>query len=95
VFQTNLPTLAFVGTIPKLNLDCDIILEKASIVLDSGITHLIRTVYEGDSCGLSVRINGAYLEPGLCKVYMDEDSMVCLEYSKEGYIKRRFIAPIE
>jgi hypothetical protein len=95
VFQTHLPTLAFVGTIPKIDIEGEVTIGKASIVLDNGLTHMIRTMYEGHTCGLSARINAEYLEPGLCKVYMEKDSMVCLEYSKDGYIKRRFIAPIE
>ncbi len=94
IFETQLPPLAFIGVLPNLELDCEVTLEHTYIVLDSGITHRIITIYEKDPTVYKTRINGKFLEPGLCKVYKEENFMTCLEYSHSGYIKRRFIAPI-
>ena len=94
-FETRLPTCVFVCILPDFKFDCEVTFQHSWIALDNGITYELDLIHENDNIVYDTRINGRYLEPGLCKVYKEEDYLVCLEYVKDGYIKRRFISPID
>jgi hypothetical protein len=97
-FVTKLPSYEFLCVLPDFKFDCEVILRKSMIHLDNGLTYDLELLHKNvHKYGreFSIRINGRYLEPGFCKVYKDDNFPVCLEYFKDGYIKRRFISPIE
>ena len=94
-FKTVLPKCVFICILPNFKFDCDVTFQHSWISLDNGITHELELIHEIDTFVYDIRINGRYLEPGLCKVYKNENFPVCLEYIRDGYIKRRFISPIE
>ncbi len=97
-FETKMPTYEFSCVLPDFKFDCEVTLRKSMIHLDNGLMYDLELLhkslqnYERD---FSIQINGRYIEPGFCKVHKDENFPVCLEYIKDGYIKRRFISPIE
>jgi hypothetical protein len=94
-FETRLPQCVFVCILPDFNFDCDVTFQHSWIKLDNGITYELELLHENDNVVYDTRINGRFLEPGLCKVYKEEHFPICLEYIRDGYIKRRFISPIE
>jgi hypothetical protein len=94
-FETRLPKCSFVCILPDFKFDCDVTFRHSWIHLDNGLTYELELLHESDRVVYDTRINGRFLEPGFCKVYKDENFPVCLEYIKDGYIKRRFISPIE
>jgi hypothetical protein len=94
-YETRLPTCAFVCILPDFKFDCDVTFRHSWIHLDNGLTYDLELLHEIEKVVYDIRINGRFLEPGFCKVYKEENFPVCLEYIKDGYIKRRFISPIE
>jgi hypothetical protein len=95
-FNTRLPKCSFICILPNFKFDCEVTFQHSWISLDNGITHELELIHEIDTCVYDdIRINGRYLEPGLCKVYKNDNFPICLEYIRDGYIKRRFISPIE
>jgi hypothetical protein len=96
LFKTEIPQLAFICVIPDFTFDQEVTIQKTNVTLDNGISYKLNPCWIDESSDdIDIRINGAYMEPGLCKVRKEEDSMICFEYSHSGYIKRRFVAPIE
>jgi hypothetical protein len=95
MFETQVPQLSYISVLPTFDFTCDVVLEHTCIRADDGRLYKLMTLHEEYAIEHEVRINGAFLEPGFCKVYSEENSLVCFEYQKHGYIKRRFVAPIE
>ena len=92
-FETRLPKCAFVCILPDFKFDCDVTLFNTScIMLDNGVTYELDLLHKSNHVVYDTRINGRFLEPGLCKVYREENFPVCLEYIKDGYIKQQTVS---
>ena len=90
-YETEVPSLRYICIFPELNFDQEVVLEDTLLKLDNGVSYVINTLWKDESAEkFETRINGAFIEPGLCKVSMERDSIVCFDYG----IKKRFVAPI-
>jgi hypothetical protein len=90
-FETQVPKLRYICIFPEFNFDQEVVLSGTTIKLDNGVTCVLSPLWEDSGAEkFETRINGAFIEPGVCRVFMEKDSIVCFDYG----IKKRFVASI-
>lgn len=92
IFETALPPIYFICVLPNFkNIDENITVSDSSISFENGLTYQVTPIWKNPTADhAEITINGSFIEPGLCKVRMQKDSLVCFDYG----IKKRFVAPI-
>ena len=91
LFETQAPKLRYICIFPEFNFDQAVVLSGTTIKLDNGVTCVLSPLWDDPGAEkFETRINGAFIEPGVCRVFMEKDSIVCFDYG----IKKRFVASI-
>jgi len=92
IFETELPPIYFICVFPDFkNIDQTVTVSDSALAFENGLTYNIIPIWRDVmSNQIEITINGSFIEPGICKVRMQEGSLVCFDYG----IKKRFVAPI-